>query len=302
MVAKYQQIGNRALIGVGIVAAIGLSIELGAWAVFALFGLVAAIGLYEACVLFARGGKAVWPWLVYGLGGVLYAGVGCVSAGASSCWSGVAAVAAGLSGVAVGLWLPRLQTAGPVSETAAVAGSAAGRTAEAASGCGTAAGAAWSVWAAVYVALPLALLTGLERVGMIWPLFLVIWANDVFAYLVGSSFKAEKRHKLAPRISPNKSWEGAAGGFCAALATGLGWALWRGTPVAATGVFAAVVAVAGVLGDLLESHYKRRAGLKDSGTLLGGHGGILDRFDSVLTAAPAAALLLATALLLAAGD
>lgn len=285
MSAKFKDIGNRTLVGAGVVAAIGLSIEFGAWAVFGLFGLVAALGLYEAGVLFARGGKAVRPWLVYGLGGALYAGIGCVSAGASACAAGVAAVAAALAGVAVGWW--------SVKRRQPMAGLTTGTAGMAASGAGMDAGIAWSVWAAVYVALPLALLAGLERVGLIWPLFLVIWANDVFAYLVGSSFKAEKRHKLAPRISPNKSWEGAAGGFCAALAVGLGWALWRGTPVVATGVFAAVVAAVGVLGDLLESHYKRRAGLKDSGTVLGGHGGVLDRFDSVLLAAPAAALLLA---------
>ncbi|MDE5704235.1 MAG: phosphatidate cytidylyltransferase, partial [Bacteroidales bacterium] len=153
------------------------------------------------------------------------------------------------------------------------------------------AGWGWPFGAAFYGGLPLALLVWLRRVDLIWPLFLVIWANDVFAYLVGSSFKAEKRHKLAPRISPNKSWEGAAGGFCAAVLTGGAWAFFKGTSLASMLVFAAVLSVVGVLGDLLESYYKRRAGIKDSGTVLGGHGGMLDRFDSVLLAAPAAVLL-----------
>lgn len=272
MSGKFQKIGNRSLVGLGVVAAIGLSIELGAWAVFALFGLVAAIGLYEACALFARGGHAVKAWFVYGAGGALYAGMGCMAAGASGWWPGVAAVAVGLSGVAVGLRWPR-------------------QTDEAAVSPVSGAGLAWSLWAAVYVAVPLALLALLRQAGLIWPLFLVIWANDVFAYLVGSSFKAEKRHKLAPRISPNKSWEGAAGGFCAAVLTGGAWAFFKGTPLVPMLVFAAVLAVVGVLGDLLESYYKRRAGIKDSGTLLGGHGGMLDRFDSVLLAAPSAVLL-----------
>lgn len=272
MSAKFQKIGNRSLIGLGVVSAVGLSIELGPWAVFVLFGLVTAIGLYEIRRLFAGSGHAVKAWLVYGAGGALYAGVGLALSGLPAVWDAMAAAAVGLSGITLGCWEERRNRMQP---PAAV----------------TVNGLIWSLWAAVYVALPLVSLVWLRRVELLWPLFIIIWANDVFAYVVGSSFREEKRHKLAPRISPAKSWEGACGGFCAALAAGVVWALCHQSPVAISVAFAAVVATVGVLGDLLESHYKRQAGIKDSGTLLGGHGGILDRFDSILLAAPAAVLL-----------
>ena len=270
MSAKFQKIGNRSLVGLGVVAAVGLSIELGAWAVFGLFGLVTAIGLYEIRQLFAGSGRAVAAWLVYGAGGALYAGGGLALLGVPVAWTVAVAVTVGLLGMTIGV----IQK----SEWRYIL-------------VGSVAGWLWSLWAAVYVALPLVSLVWLRRVELLWPLFLIVWANDVFAYIVGSSFKEEKRHKLAPRISPAKSWEGACGGFLAAVVAGMAWAVCKGLPVAAFMVFAAVVAVVGVLGDLLESHYKRQAGLKDSGTLLGGHGGILDRFDSILLAAPAAVML-----------
>lgn len=272
MNAKFQKIGNRSLIGLGVVVAVGLSIELGAWAVFALFGLVMAIGLYEIRQLFAGSGHAVKAWLVYGAGGALYAGVGLALLGVPTVWHATVTAAVGLLGITLGWGRERRNRMQPQASV-------------------TVNGLAWSLWAAVYVALPLALLVWLRRADLLWPLFIIIWANDVFAYLVGSSFKEEKRHKLAPRISPAKSWEGACGGFCAAIIAGAVWALCRHQPVALLVAFAAVVATVGVLGDLLESHYKRQAGIKDSGTLLGGHGGILDRFDSILLAAPAAVLL-----------
>ncbi len=115
---------------------------------------------------------------------------------------------------------------------------------------------------------------------------LVTWATDTGAYVFGVSFG---RHKLIPRISPNKTVEGAIGGLVAA---GLvGWLCSRGitpflTPFAATvsGVLAGVMAQ---LGDLVESMIKRDAGLKDSAELIPGHGGILDRFDSLLFTVPA---------------
>ena len=117
--------------------------------------------------------------------------------------------------------------------------------------------------------------------------FLLIWAGDVFAYVIGSLLG---RHKLCPSISPSKSWEGAAGGFLMALLCGFLWWKWK-MPEIPSGLwmgFSAVVAVSSILGDLVESKLKRNAGMKDSGTLLPGHGGVLDRFDSVLFACPIA--------------
>jgi phosphatidate cytidylyltransferase len=113
----------------------------------------------------------------------------------------------------------------------------------------------------------------------------MIWASDSAAYLVGSRFG---RRRLIPRISPKKSWEGAVAGLLASVGVALalrGWAPVGGPAVwVGAGV---VVAVAGVIGDLCESFMKREALLKDSGTIFPGHGGVLDRIDSLLFAAPA---------------
>lgn len=111
----------------------------------------------------------------------------------------------------------------------------------------------------------------------------IVWGNDVFAYLTGVTMG---RHKMAPRISPKKSWEGFVGGVVGALAMGAvgsyvvggGLGMWLG--------LAAVVAITSVFGDLVESMFKREAGIKDSGNILPGHGGMLDRFDALLISSP----------------
>ena len=118
--------------------------------------------------------------------------------------------------------------------------------------------------------------------------FVLIWLNDTGAYLVGRKLG---RHPLAPRISPKKTWEGWFGGLLGSVMAALLLRLWM--PIEAPWVLLAVVAsVFGPLGDLAESALKRRAGAKDSGTILPGHGGVLDRFDSHIFAAPIAAILL----------
>lgn len=142
----------------------------------------------------------------------------------------------------------------------------------------------------LYVALPLALLPfvsvlamkGWEPWVVIWFIFL-IWSNDVFAYLVGSTCG---RHKLCERISPKKSWEGFVGGVVGAVGMSLA-AAWHLDMAPALWIGLAVVAsITGVAGDLVESMFKRAAGVKDSGKAIPGHGGVLDRFDALLLAIP----------------
>ncbi len=113
-------------------------------------------------------------------------------------------------------------------------------------------------------------------------LLFVVWSSDVGAYLAGRIFGGRK---LAPSISPGKTWSGAAGGLAAAILVGLAGALlWRG-PVLPAILAAMALGVASQLGDLLESGAKRRFGVKDSGRLIPGHGGLLDRLDGLMAAA-----------------
>ncbi len=108
-----------------------------------------------------------------------------------------------------------------------------------------------------------------------------VWANDSFAYLVGSKFG---RHKMVPKISPKKTWEGLAGGIAGSVAIWLVLCAIPSTHVDVPVALACGLAcgVTGVVGDLVESRIKRGAGLKDSGSMIPGHGGLLDRSDSML--------------------
>ncbi len=111
----------------------------------------------------------------------------------------------------------------------------------------------------------------------------VIWVSDSMAYLVGRTWG---RRKLAPAISPGKSVEGFIGGLVSGVIVAAAAASWQGWPVAKFGVIGAVVVLAGVTGDLWKSTIKRAAGVKDSGSILPGHGGIIDRFDALLFGVP----------------
>lgn len=145
-----------------------------------------------------------------------------------------------------------------------------------------------------YLLLPLLMLLALtnpERDGrptssIVLGLFVMIWTFDTFAYLSGKKFG---KHKLAPSISPKKTWEGFAGGLIASLMAAAAWHSYHHQFELMQWILLAVVAsVAGTFGDLFESQLKRKAGVKDSGSLIPGHGGILDRIDSILFAAPLA--------------
>lgn len=111
----------------------------------------------------------------------------------------------------------------------------------------------------------------------------LVWAADVGAYAAGRAFG---RHKLAPRVSPGKTWEGVAGGVALALAVAWVAGTVLGSPPAALVAVAAVTALVSVVGDLTVSMLKRNVGLKDTGSLLPGHGGVMDRIDGLVAALP----------------
>jgi len=115
---------------------------------------------------------------------------------------------------------------------------------------------------------------------------MLMWVADSGAYFVGRSVG---RHKLAPRVSPNKTWEGVAGGLAGSLLFALlagAWFGWTGGHLAAFTALAVACAALSIVGDLFISLLKRQQGLKDTGNLFPGHGGLLDRIDSLLAAAP----------------
>ena len=167
-----------------------------------------------------------------------------------------------------------------------------------------------SVFAFCYIALPMGMLVQLREqwagAFLLLYLLLVVWAGDIFAYFVGKSLG---RHLLAPRISPKKTWEGAVASLVASVA--VGWLLFaHAEPISMALLRAGMIArpdgmngsevpamstvilltimlnIAAQLGDLVESLIKRGAGVKDSGAILPGHGGMLDRIDALLFAAP----------------
>ena len=152
---------------------------------------------------------------------------------------------------------------------------------------------ALSITAVVYIAIPFGLmmyffdpvvLSGPLHYGVVLGFLFILWLNDTGAYFVGSLIG---KHKLFERISPGKTWEGSAGGALFALLTAWGLSfIFKQLDVLQWMVLAIVTVITGTLGDLVESMLKRSLGIKDSGNILPGHGGLLDRFDAVLLSAP----------------
>ena len=155
----------------------------------------------------------------------------------------------------------------------------------------------------IMIALPFALMNGIlmENKFLLLALFIILWLNDSGAYIVGSLMAKRKsgNHKMFPRVSPAKSWEGLIGGFIFDIIAGyvfyrVGWTAdltLTAYPLLNSILFALVIGLFGTLGDLIESLFKRTLGVKDSGKFLPGHGGVLDRFDSLLLAVPVVYLL-----------
>lgn len=144
----------------------------------------------------------------------------------------------------------------------------------------------------IYVSIPFGLMNSFfytgaidtPRIGILIGVFVLIWTSDIFAYLTGSMFG---KHKLFERISPKKTWEGTFGGLVFALVAAYIISLFvNQLSMIEWMILAVILVISGTIGDLAESLLKRNAGIKDSGTLFPGHGGVLDRFDAILFASP----------------
>lgn len=248
-----------------------------------LVATLAALGYLELRALFRN--RSYRPWLV----GVLFAAAFVIAHLARAVW------ADGLLPVTIAL----CAAFGVVAILAFVVEAARGRPMPAV------AGAAFTLGGALYLGLLFGYLVDLWMAGPgatrgwlgplpVW-LFLALvptWAADIAAYFVGSTLG---RRRIAPRISPGKTWEGTLAGFGAAAVVALLIAVSAGLRTGPTLLVAALVGPVGFAGDLVESAIKRAAGAKDSGTLLPGHGGVLDRIDSLIFVAPAVAFVLAIA-------
>lgn len=259
--APRTELGSRVLSGL-ILAPICLAAELlGGLPFAALVTLVGVVGLWE----WASITRLTPPWFQW-LGSLLLA-------------SGLLAVAAGRAGVAAAVLV------GPVA--AALVGALRNTS------------LLWSLLGFFYVGLPCAALILLRQAApfgwasILFILF-VVWTTDIAAYFGGRRIGGPK---LWPRVSPKKTWSGAISGLLAALVAG-GFTAWlTRTGTSLSGMCLALpLSIAAQIGDLLESAFKRRFGVKDSGRIIPGHGGVLDRVDGLLAAAALAWLVAALGL------
>jgi phosphatidate cytidylyltransferase len=247
-----------------VVAAILLPIVLGAaylggWYLFALVALACVIALHEYWLM-ARGLSPLAP---AGYIGAVLALLGAQLSGIEWMLGGA------LTSFALAFLLKAISEA-RVGATASVSGTVMG-----------------TIWIGVGLGFFI-LLRHLPEHGVLalYTVLFAVWAGDTFAYLAG---RLLGRHKMAPSTSPGKTWEGFVFGTAATIFVAFVAMYKQGfLSIPQSGVLGVILAVAGPLGDLFESLLKRDAGVKDSGSLLGGHGGMLDRLDAFLFAAPAA--------------
>ena len=252
----------RALSGAVYIALVIAAIYFGGWLFATFFGILLVLGIHEAQKL-ARKGKArkTVAYLDIAIGVALFVGTfASMEYGITYKITAVLPIALLLARYVSGLYLKEKL---PTLSWAA------------------------SLFTIGYVALPLtalALLQHLYSMPVVLFMFVCIWLNDTGAYLVGCTIG---KHRLFERISPKKSWEGFFGGMAFCIAAGSFAHLLIGGSQAVWIPFAIVVSVFSTWGDLVESLIKRTAGVKDSGNIMPGHGGVLDRIDSLLFVAPA---------------
>ena len=252
----------RALSGAVYIALVIAAIYFGGWLFATFFGILLVLGIHEAQKL-ARKGKArkTVAYLDIAIGVALFVGTfASMEYGITYKITAVLPIALLLARYVSGLYLKEKS---PTLSWAA------------------------SMFTIGYVALPLttlALLHHLYSMPVVLFMFVCIWLNDTGAYLVGCTIG---KHRLFERISPKKSWEGFFGGMAFCIAAGSFAHLLIGGSQAVWIPFAIVVSVFSTWGDLVESLIKRTAGVKDSGNIMPGHGGVLDRIDSLLFVAPA---------------
>ena len=252
----------RALSGAVYIALVIAAIYFGGWLFATFFGILLVLGIHEAQKL-ARKGKArkTVAYLDIAIGVALFVGTfASMEYGITYKITAVLPIALLLARYVSGLYLKEKS---PTLSWAA------------------------SLFTIGYVALPLtalALLHHYYSMPVVLFMFVCIWLNDTGAYLVGCTIG---KHRLFERISPKKSWEGFFGGMAFCIAAGSFAHLLIGGSQAVWIPFAIVVSVFSTWGDLVESLIKRTAGVKDSGNIMPGHGGVLDRIDSLLFVAPA---------------
>jgi phosphatidate cytidylyltransferase len=266
-----------AVVGIPVALAV---IYAGGWYLAAAVALLAVAGLRELYRLMAARGRRALPWLGYPLAAGLMAGIVAFPLPFSGILPLATEAALVILAMAIVVWWAL--SPARASDDIKLIGTLAGHFYVPQLLSYLVRLRAWDAPAISLAGVGLTLPAGACWVGLV---MVVCWGMDTAAYAVG---KTLGRHKLCPKISPGKTVEGAVGGLLGAVLLTAGLGSWFGLPVRHGLILGAAMGIAGQVGDVFESIIKRRAGVKDSGAILPGHGGILDRFDSLLFNAPLA--------------
>lgn len=269
---KFNNLGQRVIVGLAGVLVIFLAIIWSPWSYFALFFLVSTITLMEFYQLVRTNGSNPLPIIGISVGILVYT---IPFLNQMKLVSSITYLAIFPAFAMIFIAMLYVRNPKPFSDIA------------------------YTILGIVYIAVPMALMhviafsNGSFNYEIVIGILLLTWAADTGAYFIGSRFG---RTKLFERISPKKTWEGVAGGAALSLAIAVGLAnIFEVFPLWKWIVTSVLIVVAGTYGDLAESLFKREIKIKDSGKILPGHGGFLDRFDALLLALPFIAIFLVIA-------